>query len=282
MARTAGTGIRSTHSTPRTTEVIVATYSIKAIKYCEQSVPGPQMFFMARWDEWLTADFFLFVLRRDDGQVILVDTGVRDVDEIQPLVLAGVGERGRFRMDMATQNVPLLLRKEGIAPEDVAAVLVTHLHYDHVSNAKLFPNARFVVSRTGFHLTLDPPVPGLCPDVLFPRDVLAYFAGEARDRLILADDEAPEILPGIGAFYIGGHTLCSQAFTVRTKQGLAVFPGDTIFYYENLDKRHPVGLAVNIVQCRRAMERIAALGGILVPPHDPVLLQRYPDGVVVG
>jgi len=30
------------------------------------------------------------------------------------------------------------------------------------------------------------------------------------------------------------------------------------------------------------MERIARLGGILVPPHDPVLLQRYPGGVVVG
>jgi glyoxylase-like metal-dependent hydrolase (beta-lactamase superfamily II) len=260
----------------------MTTYSIKAIKYCEQMVPGPQMFFMARWDEWLTADFFLFLLRRDDGQVILVDTGVRDVDEIQPLVLAGVGERGRFRMDMATHNVPLLLRQEGIEPADVAAVLVTHLHYDHVSNAKLFPNARFVVSRTGFHLTLDPPATGLCPDVLFPRDVLAYFAGEARDRLILADDEAPEVLPGIGAFYIGGHTLCSQAFTVQTKQGLAVFPGDTIFYYENLEKRHPVGLAANIVQCRQAIERIARLSGILVPPHDPVLLQRYPDGVVVG
>ena len=260
----------------------MATYTIKAIKYCEQSVPGPQMFHMSRWDEWMVADFLFFVLRRDDGQVILVDTGVRDVDEIQPLVLAGVGERGRFRMDMATQNVPLLLRKQGITPEDISAVLVTHLHYDHVSNAKLFPNAKFVVSRTGFYLTLDPPVSGLCPDVIFPRDVLAYFAGEARDRLILADDETPEILPGIGAFYIGGHTLCSQAFTVQTKQGLAVFPGDTIFYYENLAKRHPIGLAVNIVQCHQAMDRIAALGGILVPPHDPVLLQKYPDGVMVG
>ena len=160
-------------------------------------------------------------------------------------------------------------------------MLVTHLHYDHVSNAKLFPNARFVVSRTGFHLTLDPPVPGLCPDVLFPRDVLAYFAGEARDRLILADDEAPEVLPGVDAFYVGGHTLCGQAFTVQTTQGLAIFPGDTIFYYENLEKRHPVGAAVSIVQCYEAMDRIASLGGHPpVPPHDPLLLKRYPDGVV--
>jgi glyoxylase-like metal-dependent hydrolase (beta-lactamase superfamily II) len=240
------------------------------------------MFFMSGWGEWTVADFFLFVLRRDDGKVVLIDTGVRDVDEIQPLVVAGVGERGRFRMDMATQNVPLLLRQEGIDPSDVGAVLITHLHYDHCSNAKLFPNAKFVVSRTGWHLTLDPPHQALTPDILFPRDVLAYFASEARDRLILADDEAPEIMPGIGAFYIGGHTMCSQAFTVQTKEGLAVFPGDTIFYYENLEKNHPIGLAVDLAECYQAMDRVRAVADIFVPPHDPVLLRKYPDGVIVG
>lgn len=260
----------------------MAAYSIKAIKYCEQLVPGPQMFFMSRWDEWMVADFFLFILRGDDGKVILIDTGVRDVDEIQPLVVAGVGHKGRFQMDMETQNVPLLLRKEGIDPADVDYVFLTHLHYDHCSNVKLFPNAKFVVSRTGWHLTLDPPHPSLAPDILFPRDVLAYLAGEARDRLILVDDEAPEIIPGIGAFYIGGHTMCSQAFTVRTKEGLAVFPGDTIFYYENLEKHHPIGLAVDILECHQAMDRVREIADVFVPPHDPVLLQKYPDGVIVG
>jgi glyoxylase-like metal-dependent hydrolase (beta-lactamase superfamily II) len=260
----------------------MATFSIKAIKFCEQSVPGPQMFYMSRWGEWMVADFLLFVLRRDDGKVMLIDTGIRDVDEIQPLIVAGAGYEGRFRMDMATQNVPLLLRKEGIDPADVEYVFLTHLHYDHCSNARLFPNAKFVVSRTGFHLTLDPPHPALCPDLLFPRDILAYFAGEARDRLILADDEAPELVPGIGAFYIGGHTMCSQAITVQTKQGLAVFPGDTIFYYENLERNHPVGLAVDLLECYQAMDRIRDSAAILVPPHDPALLQRFTDGVVVA
>jgi len=260
----------------------MAIYSIKAIKYCEQSVPSPQMFFMSRWGEWMVADFFLFILRRDDGKVMLIDTGVRDVDEIQPLVVAGVGQKGRFRMDMETQSIPLLLRKEGVDPADVQYVFITHLHYDHCSNARLFPNAKFVVSRTGWHLTLDPPHPALIPDILFPRDILAYFAGEARDRLILVDDETPEIIPGIGAFYVGGHTMCSQAFTVQTKEGLAVFPGDTVFYYENLEKNHPVGLAVDIKQCFQAMDRIREIADIVVPPHDPVLLQRYPGGIIVG
>jgi glyoxylase-like metal-dependent hydrolase (beta-lactamase superfamily II) len=258
------------------------TYTIKAIKYCQQTVPGPQMFFMSRWDEWLEADFYFFVLRRDDGQVLLVDCGVRDVEEIQPLVVAGAGHRGRFRMDMATQNVPLLLRQEGIDPAEVSAVLLSHLHYDHCSNAQLFPNATFYLSRTGWHLTLDPPHPALVPDILFPRDVIAYLAGAARERLVLLDDEAPEFLPGIGAFYVGGHTMCCQAFTVQTKQGLAVFPSDTIFYYANLQQNHPSGLAVDSNQCWQALERVGSLDAIVVPPHDPELLQRHPDGMVVG
>jgi hypothetical protein len=29
----------------------MATYSIKAIKYCEQTVPGAQMYYMAHFDE---------------------------------------------------------------------------------------------------------------------------------------------------------------------------------------------------------------------------------------
>jgi glyoxylase-like metal-dependent hydrolase (beta-lactamase superfamily II) len=256
------------------------TYTIQAIKFCEQAVPGPQMFYMSHWDEWLVADFFLFVLRRDDGQVLLVDTGIRNIDEIQPLVVAGVGQRGRFRMDMSTQNIPLLLRQAGVEPADVAHVLITHLHYDHCSNAGLFPNARFYVSRTGWHLALDPPHPALVPDILFPRDVLAYFANQARDRLVLVDDEAPDLLPGIGAFYVGGHTMCSQAFTVEIKEGLAVFPGDTVFYYDNIIQDHPVGLAVDISECYQAMQRIRGVADILVPPHDPALLIKYPDGMI--
>jgi glyoxylase-like metal-dependent hydrolase (beta-lactamase superfamily II) len=262
------------------------TYSIQAIHYCQQSVPGPQMFFMSRWDEWLEADFFFFILRGEDGRVILIDCGVRDVGEIQPLVVAGGGWRARFRMDMASQNAPLLLRQAGIDLAAVDYVLLSHLHYDHCSNVGLFPNAKFVVSRTGWEMTLNPPHPALIPDILFPRDVIAHLAGEARDRLILVDDEAPDILPGIGAFYVGGHTMCCQAFTVQTPQGLAVFPSDTIFYYANLEQMHPIGLAVDIKQCWVAMERIQTLlsaqNGFLVPPHDPELLRRHPGGKVAG
>ncbi|HID86088.1 MAG TPA: N-acyl homoserine lactonase family protein [Anaerolineae bacterium] len=258
----------------------MATYSIKAIKYCEQSAPGPEMYYMSHWDEWIDVDFYVFLLRRDDGQVCLVDTGVRDVEEINPHVIAGVGQRGRFRMDMVTQNIPLLLRQEGIDPAQVEYVFLTHLHYDHCSNVQLFPNANFVVSRKGWIQTLSCDHPQMLPHPVFPRDVIGYLAGEARDRLILADDG--EVIPGISVFYTGGHTLCGQAVKVNTGEGAVVLTGDVVFLYGNLEQDHPVGLAVNIPECYAAMARIRREADIVVPAHDPEILRRYPDGVIVA
>lgn len=253
-------------------------YTAKAIKYCEQSTPGPEMYMFSGWGEWIDVDFYFFVLRRDDGQVILIDTGVRDVDEINPGVIAGVGERGRFRMDMVTQSVPVLLQKEGIDPVEVDYVFLTHLHYDHASNIRLFPNARYVLSRRGWLRTMERRVPEMFGHPVFPADVIGYLAGEGRERLILADDE--EIIPGVSVFYTGGHTLCGQAVKVQTAKGNAVFTGDVAFLYGNIERNHPVGLNVNVEECYLAMEKIRREADFIIPGHDPQILTRYPGGMI--
>lgn len=45
----------------------------------------------------------------------------------------------------AEQPAPVLAR-HGLSPEDVAAVIVTHFHADHISGLSDFPNARFIAS----------------------------------------------------------------------------------------------------------------------------------------
>ena len=121
------------------------------------------------------------------------------------------GEKGKFHMDMATENIPKPLVDRGIEPEDIDYVFVTHLHYDHCSNVPIFPRAKFVISRRGWVSTVAPRYPWFITPGLFPRDVFAYLVGEASDRLILTEDEHPQIIPGIGAFWTGGHTQCNQA-----------------------------------------------------------------------
>jgi glyoxylase-like metal-dependent hydrolase (beta-lactamase superfamily II) len=256
------------------------TYSIKAIKCCEQSTPGPEMYLFSHWDEWIEVYFYFFILQGDDGSLVLVDTGVRDVDEVNPGVIAGVGERGAFRMDKEKESVPSLLAREGIDAELVDTVILTHLHYDHCSNVKLFPRAKIVVNREGWLKFQGCRFPELIPHPVFPRDVVGYLAGEGRDRLVLAEDGA-EVVPGISCFYTGGHTLCSQAVKVATCAGSAILTGDVAFLYGNLERNHPVGLVTDVVECYAALERIRREADLVVPAHDPGILERHPGGVIV-
>jgi glyoxylase-like metal-dependent hydrolase (beta-lactamase superfamily II) len=255
----------------------MVSYKIYPVKYCERYVPGPKVFYMSHWGSWLNVYLYFWII--DDGNKnILVDTGIRDVDEINSLVEPDFGEKGKFRMSRDKENIIKLLKERGVDPSNVKYVILTHLHYDHASNVKLFPNAQIVVSKKGFINTISCEFPEMVPHPLFPRDVLAYLVNEARDRLILVEDE--EITDGISVFWVGGHTMCSQAVRIKTKNGIAILTGDTVFFYENIEKNIPVGLNVNLKECYAAMKRIRKEADIIMPSHDPKVLERYPTGVI--
>ena len=103
-----------------------------------------------RWEEYrdqLTADGKLELnvgsfLVRSEGRVILVDTGI--------------GEDSSGFDDAQSGLLPQALADAGVSAADVDAVVMTHLHVDHVGwnvaaaedgPAPLFPNARYHVAR---------------------------------------------------------------------------------------------------------------------------------------
>ena len=68
------------------------------------------------------------VLVRDNGKNILVDTGnPKDKDKIVQA-----------------------LKKQGLAPDDIDFVIITHFHSDHVGCNYLFSKARFVTPPVAF------------------------------------------------------------------------------------------------------------------------------------
>jgi glyoxylase-like metal-dependent hydrolase (beta-lactamase superfamily II) len=114
---------------------------------------------------------------------------------------------------------------------------------------------------------------------MFPRWVYAYLVNEAWGRVELLPDEAA-VLPGLDVFWVGGHTSCSQAIKIETAQGHIILAGDTLFLFGNLEENIPVAYCTNLAECYHAMDRFRADGDLVLPNHDPLLVERYPDGVV--
>ena len=156
-------------------------YSIRALKCGEQLVPGPEIFHMAKWDEWIKVYMYVWYIT-DGKKKILIDTGMRNIDEINPIIISGFGEKAKFQM-AEDEDIASVLERVETTPEEIDYLILTHLHYDHLSNAKLFPKARVIISRRGWMNTPALKHKSLTPAIVFPRDVLSYLANEAWERV---------------------------------------------------------------------------------------------------
>jgi glyoxylase-like metal-dependent hydrolase (beta-lactamase superfamily II) len=252
-------------------------FRVKALRYMhvKGSVPGCSMFFQDKFDQNLKVVGYIFLVRDDRHNIILVETGMG-----MPPGPHGLKEQlfGDFCVEPG-EDTTSLLRKEGLAPEQIDTLILTHLHTDHCWNVSLFPNAKLLFSRRGWEAIQTPRHPALFPDSIYPRSAYKDLKEKAWERVVLMDEQQ-EILPGIASFWVGGHSACSHAVTIQTQKGLVILTGDITFYYANLEENIPVAYNVNLAECYEGMDRIRSLGGIAVPTHDPEVLKRHPGGVI--
>lgn len=243
------------------------TYSIKACRIGSLVLDGRHAF--ADHDPQGAYPYAMYVyLIRGGGRTFLVDTGPKSLEVINH-GLAGMC------IEPVTQrpgeDLPGILAREGLEPDDIEAVFLTHGHYDHTSNLDLFPQARILVNRRGWERALVQPGP-------WPGEVYFPLQREWSARLVLVEDEEP--YPGLRTFWVGGHTYCSQAIAVQTRLGTAVITGDVVSLFENLERDLPIGVYEDLAQIRAAMARIREVADVVIPSHDPALLERYPDGAI--
>lgn len=211
-------------------------------------------------------DYFIWVLRRGD-RVILVDTGY-DSDEAA----------ARARPICLTPRAAL--EPLGIAPETVDCVIVTHLHYDHAGGLHLFPNATLHMQAAEMAYATGP---CMCHDTLR----MPYTAGhicEAIQRLysgkVVFHDGDAEIADGVTVHRIGGHSRGLQAVRVRTSAGWLVLASDAAHFYENVQRRKPFPIVVDVQDMLdgfATLERLASQPALIVPGHDPLVMTSFPQ-----
>jgi glyoxylase-like metal-dependent hydrolase (beta-lactamase superfamily II) len=168
----------------------------------------------------------------------------------------------------------------GIAAEQVGWCVLTHLHYDHTGTVADLPSATYVVQQSEWEYWT-----GSCAERitrerwLFSTDDLAHLAAARQLGRVRPVSGDAELLPGLSVHLVGGHTAGMQVVRLRTPVGHVVLASDASHFYENLAADRPAPILHSMPGVYAAFDRITALADgadLIVPGHDPEVLERYP------
>lgn len=256
--------------------------TIKALKNGAIKVRGFEQFYLAHQPEYFIAYIYIFLIKYK-GTNILIDAGLPSPKKLAIMNKKWVEESGDINdacLQEKDEEILFLLEKEKLKPEDIDYLILTHLHFDHIGSLDLFKNAKIIFSRKGWGYFHTSKFPLMAPREQIPDYILKYIMFDARDRVYLNDDEE-EVLPNIKVFWLGGHSRCSQAVEVVANNTKVIFCGDVVGTYKNINEGIPIGLIQSLEETFLAMDRIKKSGGIIIPSHDPEILNRFPDGVIL-
>jgi len=253
-------------------------YEVFAIKYATH-MRTSELNFMDPpdiHDGPMPIDYFVWLVQSAD-HTFIVDTGFNAETAAQ---------RGRELSRCPAEGLALM----GVDAKHVRDVIITHLHYDHVGNFDLFPNARFhlqdseMAFATGRHMRHKP--------FRAPMDV-EHVVGMVRqvyaERVVFHDGDA-ELAPGLSLHHIGGHTAGLQVVRVNTRRGQVVLASDASHLYANMERSNPYPIIFREDQMLEGFDtlrRLADSPDHIIPGHDPQVMDRYPapsddlQGIVV-
>jgi glyoxylase-like metal-dependent hydrolase (beta-lactamase superfamily II) len=209
------------------------------------------------------------VIARVNGKVIICETGI-----------------GTKLSEKRAQQVRLRepegllhgLRRLGIRPDEVDAVITTHLHWDHAGGLTrrdqegglqlTFPKAKHFIQRSEWDFALHPDVrsqSGYIDDDFTPLQdghrAVEFLTGDA------------EVLPGVELRHVGGHTPGSQVMILRAGELACAVTGDLVCQTPHLKVPWTMSADLDALrlleQKARLLEEAQAHRWLLVLSHEP-------------
>jgi len=134
------------------------------------------------------------------------------------------------------------LRQLRVLPKDVDTVVLTHTHYDHVSNTDMFPKAKIYVRAE---------------------------EGSAENVLVSEDTE---LCGGVRLVHTPGHTAGSMSVFVDSDIRYAI-AGDAIPLEENFRNVVPPRINTDPELAVKSIKAIMSYADMIVPGHGPPFMK---------
>jgi glyoxylase-like metal-dependent hydrolase (beta-lactamase superfamily II) len=257
----------------------IGAYEVQSLETGRFSLDGGAMFGVVPWFIWsklippddrqrieLAARCWLL---RGNGKTILVDDG-NGTKWNQKL-------KDIYNLNNTSGDLLSSLKNEGLRPEDITDVILTHLHFDHAGGSTTlvhgdlvptFPNARYYVQKKQWELSEQPTEKDRAS---FIRD---DFVPLMRHGVLELVDGPCELFPGIELLVTNGHTTAQQLPKISDGKTTMLFCCDLLPTTAHLPwpyvMSYDVRPLVTLEEKRTILNRAYDERWTLFLEHDPI------------
>jgi N-acyl homoserine lactone hydrolase len=189
-------------------------------------------------------------LIRHREEWLIWDTGTQDdlIEQPEGRIIAH-GIRGEVSKTIVSQ-----LAEIGVDPDEIKTIVISHAHYDHVGNSKLFRNAKWIVQKAEYDAMFgeDPDSFGFRPEL--------YKSLENNEVSLIEGDYDVFGDRAVRIIATPGHTPGHCSLLVRLpKSGPILLSGDCAHNNRNFRCRCVPSFNADSLQTIQSMDKVEAL-----------------------
>jgi glyoxylase-like metal-dependent hydrolase (beta-lactamase superfamily II) len=219
-------------------------------------------------EQTFAVDYFFWVAR-NSRRTVLVDCGYTPERALQ---------RGRTWLASPDE----LLERIGISAAEVDHVVLSHMHWDHIGNVGMFPNATFSIARREFEFWRGPYAHRPCIGLALGDEELGAIEDlERAGRLFQVEDDHHRLYPGIDLITSPGHTPGQIVADVATATCSLVLASDALHYCDEMTLDRPFHVFTDIEGMYRTYERLRSMAArpdtAVIAGHDPAVTTAFKE-----